>query len=261
MILVPGRLGPGLWHYAARMSEQLSFSFSDPDAGLHCFGRSGETAVVLNSSGASSSGQVEVVQTDEGFEIALGGRRTTLLAPLGPPIDFPQGRSATLCLANGRAADDRPLTGFGCVWHGERGLATLARRRSIWICFGEDLAFALLAERSSREPGHDEPVAAFVARGTPLAASALAEPLLSSTRRADPLTGSGGQLLRAGLELWEGEDAETRDRARALRIGGETIAAGELAAQHGVTAAVAFLIWHLDGRPGAGAYLDETAAV
>ena len=250
------------------MNGQLSFSFSDPDAGLHCFGRSGESAVVLNSSGASSRERVEVVQAEEGFEVALGGRGDTLLAPLGPPIDFPeQGRSATLCLANGEAADGRPLNGFGCVWHGEGQLAGIARRRSIWICFGEDLAFALLAERTSREPGHDEPVAAFVARGAPLAASALSEPLLSSTYRGDPLAGTphrggqaGGQLLRAGLELWEGEDAEARERSRALRIGGETIAAGELAFQHGVTATAAFLIWHLEGRQGAGAYLDETAA-
>jgi len=226
------------------MNGHLSFSFSDPDAGLHCFGRSGESAVVLNSSGASSRERVEVVQAEEGFEVALGGRGDTLLAPLGPPIDFPeQGRSATLCLANGEAADGRPLNGFGCVWHGEGQLAGIARRRSIWICFGEDLAFALLA------------------------ASALSEPLLSSTYRGDPLAGTphrggqaGGQLLRAGLELWEGEDAEARERSRALRIGGETIAAGELAFQHGVTATAAFLIWHLEGRQGAGAYLDETAA-
>jgi hypothetical protein len=249
------------------MSEQLSFSFSDPDAGLHCFGRSGETAVVLSSTGASTLAPVEVLHTDDRFEIVLGDSRDMLLEPLGPPIDFPeQGRSATLCLARGKAADGRALDGFGCVWHGERGLAGLARRRSIWICFGEGLAFALLAERTSGEPGHDEPLTAFVARGTPLEASAVAEPLLSSTYRADPLPAphrggqAGGQLLRSGLELWEGEDAETRERARALRIGGETVAAAELAAHDGVAAAVAFMIWHLDGRHGTGAYVNETAS-
>jgi len=89
-----------------------------------------------------------------------------------------------------------------------------------------------------------------VARGTPLEASPLVEPQLSSTYRAD------GQLLRAGLELWEGEDAETRERARALRVGGETVAAGELA-QDGVAAGVAFLVWHHDGLHGGGAYLSE----
>ena len=236
------------------MSEQLSFSFSDPDAGLHCFGRSGESALLLSSSGASTCGPVEVVRAGERFEIALPSSGETLLEPLGPAIAFPEHRrTAWLCRAHGTAEDGQGLDGFGCVWLGERGLGGLARRRSIWICFGESLAVALLAERTSGKPGHDEPVAAFVARGTPLEASPLVEPQLSSTYRAD------GQLLRAGLELWEGEDAETRERARALRVGGETVAAGELA-QDGVAAGVAFLVWHHDGLHGGGAYLSETAA-
>jgi hypothetical protein len=249
------------------MSQQLSFSFSDPDAGLHGLGRSGETAVVLSSSGASACGQVEVVQANDRFEIAVDGLIETVLEPLGAPVAFAKHeRSDWLCRARGKAADGRALDGFGCVSLGAGGLGGLARRRSIWICFGDSLAFTLLAERASGKPGHDEPIAAFVARGTPLEASALADPLLSSTYRADPLTGSpnrggqaGGQLLRAGLELWEEDDAETHERARALRISGETVAAGELA-QGGVAASVAFLVWHHAGRQGAGAYISETAA-
>lgn len=236
------------------MSEQLGFSFSDLDAGLHCLGRSGETALILSSSGASTCGPVEVVRADERFDITLPNSGEARLEPLGPAVAFPEHRRAAwLCRARGKAADGRELDGFGCVWLGERGLGGLARRRSVWICFGESLAVALLAERTSGKSGHDEPVAGFVARGTPLEASPLVEPLLSSTYRAD------GQLLRAGLELWEGQDAETRDRARALRVGGETVAAGELA-QNGIAASVAFLVWHHDGRPGAGAYVSETAA-
>jgi hypothetical protein len=242
------------------VSGQLSFSFSDANAGLHCFGRSGETAVVLSPNGPSSFDSVEVAQVDDRFEIALGAFGETLLEPLGPPVAFRQHqRSDWLCRARATMADGRTLDGFGCVTLAERGLGRLTRRRSIWIYFEDGLALTLLAERASSKPGHDEPVAAFVARGAPLEASPLEDPLVSSTYRADPLTGAGGRLVHAGLELWEGEDAETRERARALRISGETIAAAELT-QDGVATSVAFLAWHHRGRRGTGAYLNETVA-
>lgn len=243
------------------MSGQPTFSFSDPAAGLHCFGRSGASALILGHDAGATPMPVEF---DAGgdmadrFDVAIPGICEAQLEPLGAPLVFSEHqRRKWLCRLRGSAAGGRELSGFGCVTLAASDRGRQALRRGLWICFGAELGFGLVSERGGRSGGHgDEQVAAFVARGAPLEATALEAPRLSSTYRED------GQLLRAGLELWEGDDDgsdgdSARDRARALRIAGETIAAGELDADGYPPAAVAFLVWHYDGHEGIGAYVIE----
>jgi hypothetical protein len=135
-------------------------------------------------------------------------------------------------------------------------LEGVALRRAVWGCFGEELAFALSAERPRRARGHgDERLEAFVARGVPLGASAVHDPRLSSTYGPD------GALLRAGIEFWEGDE----DEGRPLRIAGESVAVGELettsagAAQR-VLVSVAFLVFHHARAAGVGGYEIVRAA-
>jgi hypothetical protein len=244
------------------VSERLSFSFSDPRANLHCFGRSGGGALVLGASEliAPLRFDPEDPQSAERFEVTLDGVCTAQLTPLGASLAFAgQERRDWLCSLRGSTAAGRELEGFGCVTLGAAELGERRLRRGIWICFGAELAFAVATERGRKAGGHgEESVGAFVARGAPLVATALADPRLSSTYRED------GQLLRAGLELWEDDDEadseeNARDRARALRVAGETIAAGELDEHGEPSASAAFLIWHHNGREGIGCYLVERA--
>jgi hypothetical protein len=242
------------------VSGQPTFSFSDPAAGLHCFGRSGASAVILGQDARATPMPVEFKaggDLADRFDVAIPGICEAQLEPLGDPFVFSEHqRRASLCRLRGSAVGGRELSGFGCVTVAAADRGGQALRRGLWICFGAELGFGLVSERDSRAGGHgDEQVAAFVARGAPLEATALEDPRLSSTYRED------GQLLRAGLELWEGDDesdgGSARDRARALRIAGETIAAGELDADGHAPAAVAFLVWHYDGHEGIGAYVIE----
>jgi hypothetical protein len=137
------------------------------------------------------------------------------------------------------------LGGYGAITVGERDLRGAALRRTVWTGFGEELAFVLSAERPRKARGHgDEQVAAFALRGTPVVASVIKEPLLSST------WGGDGELLRVGLELWESDD----DDARALRVGGETLAYGELGGDEHTLVSVGFLVCHHAGREGVGCY-------
>jgi len=240
------------------VSEQpgFSFSFSDSAAGLHCAGRSGGAAFLLSPAGAGAPAAVDVVAAGDRFELAIAGVGVALLEPLGPPFTYGgHGRSEVLCRLRGKGVRGRTLDGFGCVSHGGGELGGLALARSIWICFGAELAFALLAERPARGRGHgDERLAACVGRGAPLEPSPLEDPRLSSTYRED------GQLLRAGLELWEPSleaDADAHERARALRIGGETIAAAELPQIAERQTSIAFMAWHHAGLEGIGCYTIE----
>jgi hypothetical protein len=244
------------------VSEQrgfsFSFSFSDPAAGLHCVGRSGGAAFAMSPAGAGPPVAVDVLAAGDRFDLAVAGVADAVLEPLGPPFTYGgQDRSDVLCRLRGKGAGGRALDGFGCVSRGGGELGGLALARSIWICFGPELAFALVAERPARGRGHgDERLAACVARGAPLEPSPLEDPRLSSTYRED------GQLLRAGLELWEPSvegDADARERTRALRVGGETIAAAELPEAGERRTSIAFMAWHHAGLEGIGCYTIERA--
>jgi hypothetical protein len=234
------------------VSDQLSYSFSDPGSGLHSFGTQTGGAIVFASDGTSARGAVELLASDPAaghFEVKLDGVYLASFDALGAPVEFDRGaRRVWFCALSGAArntAGEVVLGGFGTITVGERDLGSATLRRLVWTGFGEDLAFVLAAERPRKGRGHgDESVTAFALRGVPLVASAIKEPLLSSTWDGD------GELLRAGLELWESDD----DDARPLRIGGETVAYGELGGDSKTLLSVAFLSAHHAGREGVGCY-------
>jgi hypothetical protein len=239
------------WHTLRFVSERLNFSFSDAAAGLHCYG-AGDLALVLGPGATSAPpGSIEGDLATGRFAIDIAGVCVCQLEALGPPVVYAIGeRRDWLCRVRGTSAGGGKLTGLGCVTAGPPELGNLALRRSIWICFGDELGFTLTAERGSGKHDHgDEDVLAFAARGTPLTPTRVADPRLSSTYGADR------QLLRAGLELWpeDDDDEAPRERSHALRIAGETIATGQLG-----NTSVAFLTWRHDGRHGIGCYTIET---
>jgi hypothetical protein len=88
-----------------------------------------------------------------------------------------------------------------------------------------------------------------VARGVPLESGLVADPRFSTSFDAE------GRVLRAGLELWEEESEEARERGGALRLAGETVVSAELG-----NVSVAFLTWHQSERAGTGCYAIEHAA-
>jgi hypothetical protein len=233
------------------VGAETSFSFSEPSAGLHCFGRGGEPCVVLAAGNSELSDPVQLTQVDGSFQALIPSIAVVELVPLGAPVDFAaEGAREWLCRLRGSGPGGVELSGYGAV-RSSPAPERRSLRRSLWICFDAELAFALDSSLNARRGGHgDEQVTAFVARGTPLEAARAEDPRLSSTYNED------GQLLRAGIELWE-QDDETpedsdHDRHRALRLAGETIAA---ASQE--RASAAFMAWHYDGMAGIGCYVIE----
>lgn len=234
------------------MGAETSFSFSDPSVGLHCFGRGGEPCVVLTAGNSELSDPVQLTQLDGSFHALIPNVAAVALGPLGAPLDFAaEGAREWLCRLRGSGPGGAELSGFGAV-RSTPAPERRSLRRSLWICFDAELAFALDSSLNASRGGHgDEQVTAFVARGAPLEAARAEDPRLSSTYRED------GQLLRAGLELWEHDnetpDGPDHDRHRALRLAGETIAAASLQDR----ASAAFMAWHYDGIAGIGCYVIE----
>jgi hypothetical protein len=194
-------------------------------------------------------------------EHALTQQPPPTLSGDGGALTLRAGEGCELILApldRAEGADDQPVTlhhASGTV--GSRDFAGLAlvRRerladpavsieRSIDILFDAALAFSLRARRAAGAGGHgEEEIAAVILRGEPLELAAIEKPRLSSTYDAE------GRLRRAGLELWENEEAEL-----ALRIGGEVLGSGELPGDGGAPTQVAFVAWHHNGRRGLGSY-------
>jgi hypothetical protein len=236
------------------VGAETSFSFSDPSAGLHCFGRGGEPCVVLAAGNSQLSDPVELTQVDGSFQALIPSVAVVELVPLGAPVDFAaEGAREWLCRLRGSGPGGVELSGFGAI-RSTPAPERRSLRRSLWICFDAELAFAIDSSLNARRGGHgDEQVTAFVARGAPLEAARAEDPRLSSTYRED------GQLLRAGIELWEHDDetpeGSDHDRHRALRLAGETIAAASLQER----ASAAFMAWHCDGMAGIGCYIIERA--
>jgi hypothetical protein len=235
------------------VNGRLGFSFSDPDAGLHCAGRDGGACLLFRAGATDLAQSAQLSESGGRFRALVAGFGEAELEPLAEPVEFEAaGTREWLCRLSGSGPGGGELTGFGAVTSASP-LERPGLRRRLWACFDAELAFLLDSALSGRVGGHgEEEVAAVIARGQPPALAATDDPRLSSTY------GSDGQLLRAGIELWEhGEDTGEEaghDRYRALRLAGETIAAGSL----GDGTAVAFLAWHFDGRLGIGAYVTET---
>ena len=122
----------------------------------------------------------------------------------------------------------------------------LARTISAWF---DDRGLSIAAIRPSKAKTHaDEAVGAFLfepipAEGAlPVQPVAVAEPLLSTTYDAE------GRQLRAGFELYVGEDDPIPHRVAGDVVCGTTLDLGRLRLD------CAFFRWHMEGREGIGRY-------
>lgn len=240
------------------MSDLLACSFSAPEAALHSAGVEGAQALVISDGRPAAPGPLQVLDADPRagrWTVAAQGAWEVEFEAIGEPVSFDGARREWLCRVSGTAplaGEERPLHGVGRVALEAPSIGRAELRRSVWMAFGDEVAFLLAAERPPRASGHgQELLSAFVLRGADAVASPVSDPRLSSSYGAD------GRLLRAGLELWQ--DDEHDDHA--LRIGAETLAAGELELAAGkLVRSVAFLVCHHHGREGIGCYEITRAA-
>jgi hypothetical protein len=184
-----------------------------------------------------------------------GDRAALTVAPVGDAVSVSAAEGdpdgvAQLCQVSGRVRLDRAEHEIDA-----RGLRTwcgqpleLDRFRSIravstWFDSGE--GFVLTALRPRKARAHDDDVmSGAVLR--PDGSAPVADPRLSTTYSAD------GWPVRAGLELWVGEDEREQYPRRAS---GEAIGAHVLGTAGDLELRAQRFRWHSRGKDGAGAYL------
>lgn len=182
------------------------------------------------------------------------------VSALSPPLTFgaddPAGKAAAsqgyeqLCLVEGTVRAGGTERPFSCL--GQRGHTwgapdwdrlELIRTLSAWL--GHDAGLSLASVRPAKAKAHaDEAVSAFVLEAVDdgLAARPIADARLSTT-----YDGAGRQR-RAGLELWEHEEADYPRRASGEVLCGTSLELGRLRLD------CAFFAWHMEGRAGVGRY-------
>ncbi len=201
-----------------------------------------------------------VRESGAGFDLAIDGVCEARLAPLGPPLRFPDlDASQTLCTLSGRDAHGTAFAGYGCVSRSGPPSGSLSLRRTIWAAFGDDLVLAAVAERAAGSAGHGaERIAGVIAQGAPIASSPRDPARLSTTY------GQDGLVLRVGLEFGlpesDGDDTAPEGSVGRTSIAGQSIATAVLAQPGGARTEIAFLDWHTGGRGGVGCYLLERFA-
>ncbi len=215
------------------MSARVDIAFGDAAAGLHGLIRNGEGAL-LHADGRTESFGAAVV---DGDHVSVPGAVELTLEPAGEPTTFGDGTTHTLCRAQGTVLGEE-VELLATRVEGAAGARDLAARSD------DGLVVALRAQRPRRARNHgDERVEAFVAHGTDAPWTPVADPLLSTT------FDSAHAVLRAGLELWEHEEAPL-----AVRLGAETVAHGELGSSQ-----VALCVFRHEGSHGSGHYVLDGA--
>lgn len=212
------------------MSERIDIGFGDPEQSLNGFVRAGVGGLLQLADERHDLTDAALAGTQVQ---AAGGALALELEPLGEPALFADGVSHTICRAHGSAFGET----VECLATRVSGPADGGLVRDLTARFGDELAFALRAHRGGRARRHgDEQVEAFALRAE---WDPIADPLLSTTYAGD------GAVIRAGLELWEGDETPF-----AMRLGGETVAAGRLG-----DSLVALCLWHHAGLVGCGHYV------
>jgi hypothetical protein len=117
--------------------------------------------------------------------------------------------------------------------------------RDVSAWFEPDDGLAVVALRPNRSGGQDSDLVD-AAVLDPQTTAPVTDPRLSTTYTA------AGQPLRAGLELWLGDDEEEQYPRRAA---GEAVGAGAAAQIDGFDVRAQPFRWHSRGRDGAGVYL------
>ena len=208
--------------------------------GLVC--RDGRTSVLAAARVEAHDGP-----DGRGWRVRDGGELDVIAEPLGGPAIFADGTREWLCRVRGTAAAGAEVDSLGHAVveaPGARSRKRVALARGVGAWLSEDLAVTLRARRPARAKNHEaEEVSAFVLRGSPPEAHPIEDPRLS--------TGYDGAGLqrRAGLELWETEEADFP-----LRLAGQAIGAGDLELDGGGRLRCAFFVWRYAGRVGGGRY-------
>ena len=219
----------------------MTISFADADRRIQGVAITGVGTLLKVGDELSAAPPPQMEGGNEVWAVAAGDALALTLTPLEAT-----GAAADAGVAAHRAAGSagaHRVDGLALVRR-EREAGGLALERSLAILFDAQLALALHASRPRGAGGHgEEQIDAILLRGEPLDRVAIEKPRLSSTYGAD------GRITHAGLELWESEESELP-----LRIGGEALAAGDLAGPGGVPVAVTFVAWHHDSRHGLGSY-------
>jgi hypothetical protein len=217
------------------LSATREVGFGDAEAGLHVLAREGDEGLALSDGSLHRLRSIEL----DGGQLRDGDRQLQVeLEPLGEPTKLADGATHQLCRAKGTALGRR----VDCV-------ATLVNRpqgsgaalqRDIAVRIDDDIALAVHGRRKrSGDTIADEQLQARVGPGE---WREIEETRISSTYGGD------GELVRAGLELWESEESDF-----ALRLGGEVLAAATLGDSQ-----VALCVWRYAGKVGSGHYILES---
>ena len=229
------------------VTERLTIAFADASAPIQGVAIAGVGTLLALGGRPTAAPPPQLTGEDGAWRVSAGDAYELALEAGGEAATLTDGTRIWLCRATG-SIGAQPLDGRATLSRGPA--AADALERSLAILFDDQLGFALAARGPRGERGHDEEqLEAIRFRGEPLEPTTIEKPRLSTTYDAD------GRLTRAGIELWETADAEF-----ALRIGGETLAHGELVHPDGARTRIAFVGWHHDGHRGPGSYAITTPA-
>jgi hypothetical protein len=229
------------------VTERVTIAFADASAALQGVAIAGVGTLLARGARLTAATAPQLSGDDGAWRVSAGDDYELALTAGGDGAALADGTRIWLCRATGTIGVE-DFDGRATLTRGPAGADAV--ERSLAILFEDQLGFALAARGPRDERGHDEEqLEAIAFRGEPLEPATIEKPRLSTTFDAE------GRLIRAGVELWETADAEF-----ALRIGGETLAHGELVHPDGARTQIAFIGWHHDGHRGPGSYAITTPA-
>jgi hypothetical protein len=229
------------------VTERVTIAFADESAVIQGVAIAGVGTLLARGARLTAATAPQLTGDDGAWRVSAGDDYELALTAGGDGAALADGTRIWLCRATGTIGVE-DFDGRATLTRGPAGADAV--ERSLAILFEDQLGFALAARGPRDERGHDEEqLEAIAFRGEPLEPATIEKPRLSTTFDAE------GRLIRAGVELWETADAEF-----ALRIGGETLAHGELVHPDGARTQIAFIGWHHDGHRGPGSYAITTPA-
>jgi hypothetical protein len=260
-------------------TDAVTFSWADAETGLYGLAR---VATGITPEGTASSSALAVAF--EGREplgaIAEAGEqappeltvvteapleRWTLTAQgeltfaltfeaLSPPAEYGGGRKSIakaggmegyeqLCRVSGTIGETRLKAALGQRGHswGNPDWDKIALTRAVGAWMDDGTAFVLQTVRPIKADNHADETY-WAAMLDPERALSVDEPRLSTT------SDEAGRQIRAGLELWMGEDDDYPLRGVGEVLAGSTLELGALRLD------VAFFGWHIEGRGAIGRY-------
>jgi hypothetical protein len=258
-------------------TDAVTFAWADPETricGLVRLGLSpgplGSALAVVFADGAPAAvlaqGAVELDDAADWDALAVAGVRTTIdetllrwsltgeledapleltFEALGPPAEFEIAgmRGYEQLCAVGGTVSGRPIECLGQRGHswGEPDWQgnELSRTVTAWLEDGTGVTLSAFRPTGARAHAEEAMACALLGHDGP---RPVAEPRLSTTYDGE------GRQLRAGLELWVGEEDDYPHRGAGRAVCGSTLDLGQLQLD------CAFFEWTVDGRRGLGRY-------